>query len=260
MSSFIKNKEVEVEENHRNLLLSKNKKHMSSECNNIKLAIRNDKFEVLCAICKYNTSCFQVVSKSFAVYATDAPNQRQHLTTPLTNHTTPAPTCQILTLAPTVISSENINQAETYAENDQVTNDEFINIFSNPVQDQMETSSRHVAFERIRDVFSVVILSIHSLENTSGSGKKKLENMGKCLTGKLLSMVRSEYMPLEDDILPAKEQPLSAAASPTGDSPGYIHESDPKEEFSGDDVDDEEENEDEDEEEEEHPAPADSIP
>nr|GEU31012.1 retrovirus-related Pol polyprotein from transposon TNT 1-94 [Tanacetum cinerariifolium] len=51
-SSFIKNKEVEVEEHLRNLLLSKNKKHMSSECNNIKLAIRNDKSNVVCAMCK----------------------------------------------------------------------------------------------------------------------------------------------------------------------------------------------------------------
>ncbi|GKE38697.1 hypothetical protein Tco_1462102 [Tanacetum coccineum] len=51
-SSCIKNKEVEVEEHPRNLLLSKNKKHMSSECNNIKLAIRNDKSEVVCAMCK----------------------------------------------------------------------------------------------------------------------------------------------------------------------------------------------------------------
>ncbi|GJX50873.1 retrovirus-related pol polyprotein from transposon TNT 1-94 [Tanacetum coccineum] len=51
-SSCIKNKEVEVEEHHRNLMLSKNKKHMSSECNNIKLAIRNDKSEVICAMCK----------------------------------------------------------------------------------------------------------------------------------------------------------------------------------------------------------------
>ncbi|GJW79936.1 hypothetical protein Tco_0143911 [Tanacetum coccineum] len=48
-SSCIKNKEVEVEEHPRNLLLSKNKKHMSSECNNVKLAIRNDKYEVVCA-------------------------------------------------------------------------------------------------------------------------------------------------------------------------------------------------------------------
>nr|GEW57151.1 Gag-Pol polyprotein [Tanacetum cinerariifolium] len=32
----------------------------------------------------------------------------------------------------------------TYAKNDQVADDEFINIFSNPVQDQGETSTRHV--------------------------------------------------------------------------------------------------------------------
>nr|GEX59540.1 hypothetical protein [Tanacetum cinerariifolium] len=86
----------------------------------------------------------KVVSKSSAVSATDNPNQRQQHTTPLNNHTTPAPTCQISTLAPTVSSSENINQAETHAENDQVTDDEFINIFSTLVQDQEETSSRHV--------------------------------------------------------------------------------------------------------------------
>nr|GEW71877.1 retrovirus-related Pol polyprotein from transposon TNT 1-94 [Tanacetum cinerariifolium] len=86
----------------------------------------------------------KVVSKSSAVSAADAPNQRQQLTTSLNNHTTPAPTCQIPTPAPTVISSENINQAETYAKNDQVIDDEFINIFSTPVQDQGETSSRYV--------------------------------------------------------------------------------------------------------------------
>nr|GEX06064.1 Gag-Pol polyprotein [Tanacetum cinerariifolium] len=100
----------------------------------------------------------QVVSKSSAVSATDALNQRQQLTTPLTNHTTPAPTCQIQTLSPTVISSENINQAETYAENDQVVDDEFINIFSTPVQDQGETSSRHEElhqFDRL-DVWELV--------------------------------------------------------------------------------------------------------
>nr|GFA80948.1 retrovirus-related Pol polyprotein from transposon TNT 1-94 [Tanacetum cinerariifolium] len=66
----------------------------------------------------------KVMSKSSAVSAADAPNQRQQHTTPLTNHTTPAPTCQIPSLTPTVISSENINQAETYAENDRVADDE----------------------------------------------------------------------------------------------------------------------------------------
>ncbi|GKB17423.1 retrovirus-related pol polyprotein from transposon TNT 1-94 [Tanacetum coccineum] len=49
-SSCNKNKEVEVEEHHRNFLLSKNKKHMSSECNNVKLVIWNDKYEVVCAM------------------------------------------------------------------------------------------------------------------------------------------------------------------------------------------------------------------
>ncbi|GJV77994.1 retrovirus-related pol polyprotein from transposon TNT 1-94 [Tanacetum coccineum] len=51
-SSCIKNKEVEVEEHPRNVLLYENKKHMSSECNNVKLAIRNDKSEVVYAMCK----------------------------------------------------------------------------------------------------------------------------------------------------------------------------------------------------------------
>ncbi|GJS95349.1 reverse transcriptase domain-containing protein [Tanacetum coccineum] len=91
-------------------------------------------------------------------------------------------------------------------------------------------------------------------------------------------------MPQEDDVLPAKEQPLPAAASPTAQSPGYVpessHEEDPEEddedpeedpadyptdrdddegeeEPSGDDADDEEDEVKD--EEEEHPAPADSV-
>nr|GFB26839.1 integrase, catalytic region, zinc finger, CCHC-type, peptidase aspartic, catalytic [Tanacetum cinerariifolium] len=78
----------------------------------------------------------KVVSKSSAIYAADAPFQRQIHTSPLNNHTTPAPTCQVPTLAPTVISFKNINQAETYNANDQVADDDFINIFSTPMQDQ----------------------------------------------------------------------------------------------------------------------------
>nr|GFB77583.1 hypothetical protein [Tanacetum cinerariifolium] len=85
-----------------------------------------------------------VVSKSSAVSAADAPYPRQQHTTPLNIHTTTAPTCRVPTHAPTVTSFENINQAETYAENDQVADDEFINIFSTPVQDQGETSSHHI--------------------------------------------------------------------------------------------------------------------
>nr|GFA81865.1 retrovirus-related Pol polyprotein from transposon TNT 1-94 [Tanacetum cinerariifolium] len=85
----------------------------------------------------------KVVSKSSAVSTADAPNERQQPTTPLNYHTTPAPTCQNPSIAPTVISSENINQAEPHAKNDEVADDEFINIFSTLVQDQRETSSQN---------------------------------------------------------------------------------------------------------------------
>nr|GEU32522.1 retrovirus-related Pol polyprotein from transposon TNT 1-94 [Tanacetum cinerariifolium] len=50
-SSCSKNKEVDVEEHHRKLLLSRNKKHMSYECNNVKLATQNVKSKVVCAMC-----------------------------------------------------------------------------------------------------------------------------------------------------------------------------------------------------------------
>ncbi|GKE71109.1 hypothetical protein Tco_1529181, partial [Tanacetum coccineum] len=101
-------------------------------------------------------------------------------------------------------------------------------------------------------------------------------------------LVYPEFMPPEDEVLPAEEQPLPAAALPTADSPDYVPESDPEEDpeeeddedpeedptdypaDGGDDGDDEDEssNDDEDddvdiegdeEEEEEHPAHADSI-
>nr|GEX54797.1 retrovirus-related Pol polyprotein from transposon TNT 1-94 [Tanacetum cinerariifolium] len=52
MSSCNKNKGVKVEEHHRNLLLSKNKKNMSSACNNIKLDSQNVISKVVCSMCK----------------------------------------------------------------------------------------------------------------------------------------------------------------------------------------------------------------
>nr|GEU53639.1 hypothetical protein [Tanacetum cinerariifolium] len=59
----------------------------------------------------------QVVSKSSVVTTIDAPNQRlQQHTNPLNNQTKPDPTCQVPTQAPTVTSTENINQAETISE------------------------------------------------------------------------------------------------------------------------------------------------
>ncbi|GKF67944.1 hypothetical protein Tco_0197623, partial [Tanacetum coccineum] len=94
-----------------------------------------------------------VVSKSFAVRAADNPDKRQqHNTT----HTSTTPdvadlpplnihsTHQTPTHVPTVTAHENIIQAETNSEKAQFDDDEFINIFSTPVQEQGETSSRHV--------------------------------------------------------------------------------------------------------------------
>nr|GEV46004.1 putative ribonuclease H-like domain-containing protein [Tanacetum cinerariifolium] len=94
----------------------------------------------------------QVMSKSSTVTAADAPNQcQQQHTTPLNNQTTTYPTCQVPSLAPTVTSTENTNQAEMIAENAQVENDEFINIFCTLVQDRGETSSHHPLEQVIRN-------------------------------------------------------------------------------------------------------------
>ncbi|GJT21880.1 hypothetical protein Tco_0891817 [Tanacetum coccineum] len=103
--------------------------------------------------------------------------------------------------------------------------------------------------------------------------------------------VYPEYMPQEDEVFPAEEQPLPAAGSPTVQSLDYVSESDPeadpeedededpeedpidypadggddgydKDESLEDDEDDDDDVDieaDEDEEEEEHPAPADFV-
>ncbi|GKA23167.1 retrovirus-related pol polyprotein from transposon TNT 1-94 [Tanacetum coccineum] len=67
----------------------------------------------------------QVVSKSSAVNTADAPDK---------------PPTQV----PTVTANENIIQVETNKEYAQVDEDEFINVFSTPVQEQGETSYRYV--------------------------------------------------------------------------------------------------------------------
>nr|GFC12790.1 integrase, catalytic region, zinc finger, CCHC-type, peptidase aspartic, catalytic [Tanacetum cinerariifolium] len=50
-SSRSKNKEAEEEEHHRNLLLSKNNKHISSACNNIQIDSQDVISKVVCAMC-----------------------------------------------------------------------------------------------------------------------------------------------------------------------------------------------------------------
>ncbi|GJV53815.1 hypothetical protein Tco_1449556 [Tanacetum coccineum] len=66
----------------------------------------------------------QVVLKSSTITTADGPNQRQQ------QHTTP--------------STSTTVSAETNKENAQVEENEFINIFSTPVQERGETSSRYV--------------------------------------------------------------------------------------------------------------------
>nr|GEV60402.1 retrovirus-related Pol polyprotein from transposon TNT 1-94 [Tanacetum cinerariifolium] len=81
--------------------------------------------------------------QSSAVTTTDAPYQcQQQNTTPLNTQTTPNPTCQVLTQAPTVTSTENIHQAEMISGNAQVEDEEFVNIFCTLVQDRGETLSQ----------------------------------------------------------------------------------------------------------------------
>nr|GFA62509.1 Gag-Pol polyprotein [Tanacetum cinerariifolium] len=63
-STCNKNKRVEVEEHHRNLLLSKNKKHMSSVCNNIKIDSHNVKYKVVYAM--YPEMCMFALTVSTA--------------------------------------------------------------------------------------------------------------------------------------------------------------------------------------------------
>ncbi|GJV05702.1 hypothetical protein Tco_1343358 [Tanacetum coccineum] len=109
------------------------------------------------------------------------------------------------------------------------------------------------------------------------------------LPGFVPEPVYLEYMPQEDEVFLAEEQPLPDAASPTAQSPDYVLEFDPEEDpqedddedpeedpvdypaDGGDDEDDDDEPSDDDEdeevdievdddeEEEEHPAPADSA-
>ncbi|GJT31678.1 retrovirus-related pol polyprotein from transposon TNT 1-94 [Tanacetum coccineum] len=94
-----------------------------------------------------------VVSKSSVVHVADNPDKRQQHNKTHTSTTTdvvdPPPlnihsTHQTPTQVSTVTAPENITQAKTNIENAQFDDDEFINIFSTPVQEQGETSSRYV--------------------------------------------------------------------------------------------------------------------
>ncbi|GKC64378.1 retrovirus-related pol polyprotein from transposon TNT 1-94, partial [Tanacetum coccineum] len=94
-----------------------------------------------------------VVSKSSVVHAVDNLDKRQQHNTAHNSTTTdvadPPPlnihsTHQTPTQVQSVTPPENIIQAETNTKNAQFDDDEFINIFNTPVQEQGEASSHHV--------------------------------------------------------------------------------------------------------------------
>nr|GEV09986.1 hypothetical protein [Tanacetum cinerariifolium] len=98
---------------------------------------------------EYFNGATLVLLKSSVVSTTDASDKRQQPnTTPSTSTIVAADTTQLgiqtthepTTQAPHVTATENIYQAE----NVMVDEDEFINIFSTPVHEVGESSSRHV--------------------------------------------------------------------------------------------------------------------
>nr|GEX55505.1 hypothetical protein [Tanacetum cinerariifolium] len=156
----------------------------------------------------------KVVSKSYAVTTVDTPNYRQqHHTTPLTNQATPEPTCQVSTQVPTVTSTKNINQAKMIAENAQVENDEFINIFYTPVQDRGETSSRHVDSSNMHTFYQHHPsehrwTKDHPLEQVIGNPsqsvrtRRQLELDGEMCMFALIGYARKEGVDFEESFAP----------------------------------------------------------
>ncbi|GJU53389.1 gag-pol polyprotein [Tanacetum coccineum] len=71
-------------------------------------------------------------------------------TPPLNIQTTPETTSQAPAQAPTVTTTENINQADTHKENAQVEEDEFINIFSTPLETDGEICMFALTVSRIK--------------------------------------------------------------------------------------------------------------
>nr|GEV15223.1 retrovirus-related Pol polyprotein from transposon TNT 1-94 [Tanacetum cinerariifolium] len=139
----------------------------------------------------------KVVSKSFAVTNADAPNQRQQqTTTPLNTLSTPDPTCQVPPHATSVTSNENMNQAEMVKEYAQVENDEFINIFCTPIQDQGETLSPHVDSSNMH-----TFNQHHPFENLSRTEPKNIkEAMADSTWNELMQEELYKFDRLEEEV------------------------------------------------------------
>ncbi|GJT19982.1 retrovirus-related pol polyprotein from transposon TNT 1-94 [Tanacetum coccineum] len=141
----------------------------------------------------------QAIETSFIVTATNAPNQsqQQHTTPststtvaadtpPLNIQTTPETTSQ----GPTVTANENIIQAETNKEYAQVDDNEFINVFSTPVQERGETFSLYVDSSNMQTFYQR-----HPLEKVIGNPsqlirtRRQLETNGEMCMFALTKLV-----------------------------------------------------------------------
>nr|GEZ18517.1 copia protein [Tanacetum cinerariifolium] len=133
----------------------------------------------------------KVVSKSSAVSAADAPTQRHQYTNPLNNHTTPAPTCQNPSIATTVISSENINQANRMLKmiKLQMTS---LSTYSQPRYKTKGRHSNHAGYLDTRKSTSGGIQFLRGDKLVSWSSKKQ-----DCT---LMSSVEAEYVSLSAPI------------------------------------------------------------
>ncbi|GKD52920.1 hypothetical protein Tco_1286307 [Tanacetum coccineum] len=220
-----------------------------------------------------------VVSKSLAVTTADALNQRQqqHITpytsttvaadTHLLNiQTTLETTSQAPTQAPTVTAIENINQAKTSKEYAQVDEDEFINIFSTPVQERGETSSRYVDSNGFDPGLSQLLNQ--EARWVFDEEPEAPQSSGQALPS--LDYVHGPEHPPLPDYVPGPEEPdwgyvvdSDLEEDPEEDPTDYPTDGgDDDDESSRDDVDNEDKEgvskEEEDHKEEEHLAPADS--
>ncbi|GJX45968.1 putative ribonuclease H-like domain-containing protein [Tanacetum coccineum] len=133
-----------------------------------------------------------------------------------------------------------------------VNNESAICVVKNPVY---HSKAEHIKIRHhfIRDSYEkrlIDMVKIHTDNNVADLLTKSFDVEGKhddqllntaglsFLNLKKLSLLKEVIKHEEDEILPAKEQPLPAtAASPTADSLGYVPESDPEEEPKEDDED-----------------------
>ncbi|GKD38527.1 hypothetical protein Tco_1258734, partial [Tanacetum coccineum] len=113
----------------------------------------------------------------------------------------------------------------------------------------------------LEDPYAYVVAAFHAPHSPDNVPGPEEPEQAPPLPEFVPEPVYPEFMPPKDDVLPAEEQPLPVAVSPTVDSPGYILESDPDEDLEKDDDEDPEEDpsdyptdRDDDEEEEEEPS------